>query len=242
MGAAWPALVLCWWLTGPPRRCVACVSCHLKSANLTHLATPHTTATDQLQHPPPQSPNSQYDEYIANVDIRTEYVDDSSNHQRVVYKFRPYVFEGIDAIEIKNATLMPQRVVDEIVRSCLPESAHRVEIGLMDKVRERIEKWYQDRGLPFCYVGYFDGMEEGVLRANVIEARVNDVAVRYERAGGGGDDSEGVEVYSQGDVVPAERIIAAAGFKKGEHYHIDDGQDAINNIYACGERVLKGGR
>ena len=156
-----------------------------------------------------------------------------SNHQRVVYKFRPYVFEGIDAIEIKNATLMPQRVADEIVKSCLPDHAYRVEIGLMDRVRERIEKWYQDRGLPFCYVGYFDGMEEGVLRANVIEAKVNDVAVRYERAGGG-DDSEGVEVYSQGEVVPAERVIAAAGFRKGEHYHIDDGQDAINNIYACG--------
>jgi hypothetical protein len=24
------------------------------------------------------------------------------------------------------------------------------------------------------------------------------------------------------------------GAQKGEHYHIDDGQDAINNIYACG--------
>lgn len=37
---------------------------------------------------------------------------------------------------------------------------------------------YQDRGLPFCYVGYFDGMEEGVLRANIIEAKVNNVSVR----------------------------------------------------------------
>jgi hypothetical protein len=27
-------------------------------------------------------------------------------------------------------------------------------------------------------VGYFDGMEEGVLRANIIEAKVNKVAVR----------------------------------------------------------------
>jgi hypothetical protein len=36
---------------------------------------------------------------------------------------------------------MPQRVVDEIVKSCLPEHAYRVEIGLMDKVREKIEKW-----------------------------------------------------------------------------------------------------
>ncbi|KAI8470930.1 MAG: 75 kDa chloroplast membrane translocon [Monoraphidium minutum] len=176
----------------------------------------------------------QYDEYIANVDIRTEYVDDKSNHQRVIYKFRPYVFEGIDTIEIKNATLMPQRVADEIVKGCLPDHAYRVEIGLMDKVREKIEKWYQDRGLPFCYVGYFDGMEEGTLRANVIEAKVNDVAVRYERPRAGGDESEALDIYSQGEVVPAERIISAAGFKKGEHYHIDDGQDAINNIYACG--------
>lgn len=30
----------------------------------------------------------QYDEYIASVDVRTEYVDDKSNHQRVIYKFR----------------------------------------------------------------------------------------------------------------------------------------------------------
>jgi hypothetical protein len=37
---------------------------------------------------------------------------------------------------------------------------------------------YQDRGLPFCYVGFFDGMEEGVMRANVIEAKINDVSVR----------------------------------------------------------------
>jgi hypothetical protein len=37
---------------------------------------------------------------------------------------------------------------------------------------------YQDRGLPFCYVGFFDGMEEGVLRANIIEAKVNNVSVR----------------------------------------------------------------
>jgi outer membrane protein assembly factor BamA len=34
--------------------------------------------------------------------------------------------------------------------------------------------------------------------------------------------------------VPSERIIAASGFKKGEHYHIDDGYDAMNSVYACG--------
>mgnify|MGYP001807243996 CR=1 FL=1 len=42
---------------------------------------------------------------------------------------------------------------------------------------------YQDRGLPFCYVGYFDGMEEGVLRANIIEAKVNNVSVRCAASG-----------------------------------------------------------
>ena len=41
-------------------------------------------------------------------------------------------------------------------------------------------------------------------------------------------------------MIPAERVIAAAGFKKGEHYHIDDGQDAINNIYACGKLGVRG--
>lgn len=83
----------------------------------------------------------QYDEYIANVDIRTEYVDEKSNHQRVVYSFRPFVFEGIDTIEIKGSSLMPQRVIDDIVKTCLPANPYRVDIGLMDKVREKIEKW-----------------------------------------------------------------------------------------------------
>lgn len=54
---------------------------------------------------------------------------------------RPFVFEGIDTIEIKGSSLMPQRVVDEIVKSCLPPNPYRVDIGLMDKVREKIEKW-----------------------------------------------------------------------------------------------------
>jgi hypothetical protein len=54
---------------------------------------------------------------------------------------RPFVFEGIDNIEIKGSSLMPQRVVDEIVKSCLPPNPYRVDIGLMDKVREKIEKW-----------------------------------------------------------------------------------------------------
>ncbi|KAG1677438.1 hypothetical protein FOA52_001893 [Chlamydomonas sp. UWO 241] len=175
----------------------------------------------------------QYDEYIASVDIQTEFVDGKSNHQRVTYKVTPYVFSGLDTIQIKGATLMPQKAVDSIIKSCLPEHPYRVDIGVMDKVREKIEKWYQDRGLPFCYVGYFDGMEEGTMRANVIEAKINDVSVKYERANLGAEDTE-YEYYADGKIVPAERIIAASGFKKGEHYHIDDGYDAMNSVYACG--------
>ncbi len=53
---------------------------------------------------------SQYNEYIAKVDIRTEFVDDKTNHQRVVYRFTPYTFTGIDDIQIKGATLMPAKV------------------------------------------------------------------------------------------------------------------------------------
>lgn len=56
------------------------------------------------------------------------------------------------------ACTAPQ-VIDGIISDCLPKHEYKVDIGTMDKVRERIEKWYQDKGLPFCYVGYFDGME-----------------------------------------------------------------------------------
>eukprot|EP00955_Chlamydomonas_euryale_P084135 363929-Chlamydomonas_euryale.AAC.6 len=175
-----------------------------------------------------------YDEYIASVDVQTEFVDSKSNHQRVKIKVTPYVFTGIDAIQIKGATLMPQKAVDAIVRSCLPSDPYRVDIGVMDKVRQKIEKWYQDRGLPFCYVGYFDGMEEGVMRANVIEAKINDVKVAYQRTKPSGADETEYEYYPEGRLVGADRVVQASGFRKGEHYHIDDGYDAMNNVYACG--------
>ncbi len=44
------------------------------------------------QAPPPLAPpsRSNYDEYIASVEVSTEFVDDKSRHQRVRYKFTPY--------------------------------------------------------------------------------------------------------------------------------------------------------
>lgn len=54
-------------------------------------------------------------------------------------------------------------------------------------------------------------MEEGRLCANVIEAKINDVDVRYNKMKAG-DESEDTE-YEGGKVVPPERIISAAGFK-----------------------------
>lgn len=75
------------------------------------------------------------------MDIRTEFVDTKSNHQRVVYKFAPYVYTGIDEVSIKGATLMPAAEQESIIRSCLPQDVYKVDIGLMDKVRAKIEKW-----------------------------------------------------------------------------------------------------
>ena len=83
----------------------------------------------------------QYDEYIASVDIKTEFVDSKTNHQRVTYKFTPYVFTGLDDIQIKGANLMPQKAIENIIKSCLPDHPYRVDIGVMDKVRAKIEKW-----------------------------------------------------------------------------------------------------
>ena len=42
--------------------------------------------------------------------------------------------------------------------------------------------------------------------------QVNNVSVRYERAGGGESDND---IYSQGEVVPADKIVEASGFKVG---------------------------
>lgn len=55
-------------------------------------------------------PFSQYEDYIAGVEVYSEYVDDKSNHQRVVYKFTPHQFRGINRIDVKGAALMPPEV------------------------------------------------------------------------------------------------------------------------------------
>lgn len=55
------------------------------------------------------------------MEIRTEYVDGKSNHQRVVYKFTPHQFRGINAIDIKGAALMPASEVERICNECLPK-------------------------------------------------------------------------------------------------------------------------
>jgi hypothetical protein len=70
---------------------------------------------------------------------------------------------------------------------------------------------YQDRGLPFCYVGYFDGMDEGVLRANVTEAKINDVSVRCGGQGGapGGPGGPGGQCLWR-LALPAAAAAAAA--------------------------------
>lgn len=122
----------------------------------------------------------QYDEYIANVEIRTEFVDNKTNHQRVIYKFTPYTFTGvtkactdafrlpgkaarmagclqdvralpsisvfyprvccndddpplcagIDDIQIKGASLMPPKVQEQIIMSCMPENVYKVAVCL----------------------------------------------------------------------------------------------------------------
>ncbi|GIL43025.1 hypothetical protein Vafri_837 [Volvox africanus] len=176
----------------------------------------------------------QYEDYIAEVEIRTEYVDDVSNHQRVVYRFTPHKFRGINAIDIKGASLMPAEEVERICSDCLPPQPYMVDIAVMDKVRNRIEQWYQSRGLPFCYVGFFDGMEDGILRANVTEAKVDNVSVRFVRPKLTGDSELEYSVHDEGRVVKAENVIEASGFKKGNHYHVEDGYDAMNSIFSCG--------
>ena len=75
------------------------------------------------------------------MEIKTEFVVSKTNHQRVSYKFTPYVFTGLDDIQIKGANLMPQKAIDNIVKSCLPDHPYRVDSGVMDKVRGKIEKW-----------------------------------------------------------------------------------------------------
>lgn len=174
----------------------------------------------------------QFDDYFSNVRVYSEPVDDKSNHYRVVYKFQPATYDRIQEIDIQGASLMPEKARDKIKNDCTPDMPVRVDIGVMDRVRNAIESWYQDRGLPFCYVGYFDGMEQGTLRAHVIEAKVDSVKVRFIKEKDLPDEEW--TSTSEGEIISAEKIIEASGIRKGEVYHIDDSYDALSNVYSLG--------
>lgn len=58
-------------------------------------------------------------------------------------------------------------------------------------------------------------MEDGILRANVTEAKVDSVSVRFVRPKLTGDSEIEYSVYDEGKVVKADKIIEAAGFKVG---------------------------
>ncbi len=66
---------------------------------------------------------------------------------------------------------------------------------------------------PPCYVGFFDGMDDGMLRANVTEAKIDNVSVRFVRPKLTGDSELEYSVYDEGRVVKADKIIEASGFK-----------------------------
>ncbi len=53
----------------------------------------------------------------------------------------PARYEGIEAVEIKGSSLIPKDTIRQICNECAPADPYRVDIGLMDKVRERVEKW-----------------------------------------------------------------------------------------------------
>ena len=106
----------------------------------THALAP-CPAPPPLTSPPCLYAHSNYDEYIANVEVSTEYLDSKSRHMRVRYTFHPYTYEGIDSIEVKGSSLIPKETIKEICAECRPDDPYRVGIGLMDKVRERVEKW-----------------------------------------------------------------------------------------------------
>lgn len=174
----------------------------------------------------------QFDDYFAGLKVYVEPVDEKSNHYKVIYKFQPATYERIQEVDIQGAALMPDSIKDKIKSQCTPDNPVRVDIGVMDKVRNAIESWYQDRGLPFCYVGYFDGMEQGTLRAHVIEAKVDSVKVRFIKEKDMPDEEW--TSASEGDILSADKIIEASGIRKGEIYHIDDSYDALSNVYALG--------
>ena len=156
-------------------------------------------------------------------------------------------------------------------------------------------------------MGFFDGMDDGILRANVTEAKIDNVSVRFVRPKLTGDSELEYSVYDEGKVVKADKIIEASGFQvcgvtggpagergargaagcavedvlrgkrrpspgfaatpaapcasnhspsysvphiqipmlqpcnltraspqRGHHYHVEDGYDAMNSIFACG--------
>lgn len=85
---------------------------------------------------------SDYEDCIASVDIRAEYIDDTTNRQKVVYSFTPHRFRFVNKVEIKGAGLMTPEDIKTITADILPkDNTHLIDVAVVDKLRGRVEQW-----------------------------------------------------------------------------------------------------
>lgn len=104
--------------------------------------TPCTCIRTNTPLPMPPPPRRNYVDCIAQVEIRAEYVDDTTNRQKVIYTFTPQRFRFVNRIELKGANLMTPEDIEAITSSCLPTDAnHLVDVSLVDKFRGKVEAW-----------------------------------------------------------------------------------------------------
>lgn len=162
---------------GPWRPCSA--SHFSPSPSSVSLCAPCAAAAPR----PPRAPTQ----------VTASHVDERTNHQTVTYTFKPIRLVGVNTFEIRDATLMPDSVKEEIVRSCPIDDPNNVAVKLVDKVRDKVESWYRRAGLPYCYVSNVDGAYDKAMRFHVMETKISNVDVRFAKPADE-VDSDGNEV------------------------------------------------
>ncbi|EFJ06297.1 hypothetical protein SELMODRAFT_270688 [Selaginella moellendorffii] len=116
--------------------------------------------------------------------------------------------------------MLPRRIEQEISGWLSAES--RVTARMLQRIRERIQKWYHDEGYACAQVVNFGNLNTNEIVCEVVEGDITDVQIMFQ-------DKMGLPVEGNTQVPIIERELPSQ-LSSGKIFNIEAGKKALRNI------------
>jgi len=146
-----------------------------------------------------------------------------TNKSKLVVRFDQKIWPRMTSFRVDGASILPQEVVDKVMEEH-SKTEGPSNMRTLALIKNVVEKWYQDRGYPFCYISTYDGMDSGSVVANLVEGRISTVNLVFQ-------DEAGNTIKGGGQTDP-NIVTRELPFREGMLYSQDDARRALRDIFA----------